>query len=257
MKTLKVLFIGDVQGQVNIERLKPVVLDLKSREQIDIIIANGENSADTNGITPTSAAALFEYADVITTGNHAFKRKEAEDLFNTRPQVLRPLNYGESCPGKGVYIIDFGYCEVAVVNIMGMTFMPPCDNPFKVMDEILSQIATKNIIVDFHAEATSEKKAMAFHLGGKVSAVIGTHTHVQTADEQIIADHTAYISDVGMVGAVDSIIGAEKQIGRIFSDYYPQKHKYADGQSEFNAVILGIESSNGRAVSIKRIRHTI
>jgi len=251
---MKILFIGDVQGQENIGRLTQAVHDIKKREQIDLTIVNGENSADTNGISPTSADALFNFADVITTGNHAFRRKEADSLFESNSRVLRPLNFGDTCPGRGVSIVDFGYCEVAVVNIMGMTFMPPCDNPFKSMDEVLGEISTPNIIVDFHAEATSEKKAMVFHLAGRVSAVIGTHTHVQTADERIVDDFTAYISDVGMVGAVDSIIGADKSVGSMFTDYYPVRHKYAAGEPELNAVIIEIDHLTGRAISINKIR---
>jgi calcineurin-like phosphoesterase len=142
---------------------------------------------------------------------------------------------------------------------MGMTFMPACDNPFKCMDGILEEIATaaKNIIVDFHAEATSEKKSMAYYLSGRVSAVIGTHTHVQTADEQIIDGKTAFISDVGMVGAVDSVIGAQKEIVKIFTDYYPMKFHCPDGKTEFNAVVLDIDTATGIAESIKRIKKII
>jgi len=258
---MKILFIGDVQGESNAAKLKNIIPDIKRTENIDLTIVNGENSADTNGITPASASLLFSSgADVITTGNHAFKRAEMDSMFNERAEVLRPANYGaayESCPGKGMHILDFGYCRVCVINIMGTVFMPPCDNPFKCVDEILEQVDTPNIIVDFHAEATSEKKAMAFHLSKRVSAVIGTHTHVQTADEQIIQDFTAFISDVGMVGAVDSVIGADKKIVKKFIDYYPQKNQFADGEGEFNAVIIEIDTATGQSKSIKRIRRNI
>jgi hypothetical protein len=256
---VKILFIGDVQGESAVIRLRDIIGTLRQEQNIDLVIANGENSADTNGITPQSAQMLFDSgADVITTGNHVFKRKEADSLFETRAEVIRPANLGESCPGKGVHIIDFGYCEVAVVNIMGMTFMPRCDNPFKVIDEILPKITTKNIIVDFHAEATSEKKAMAYHLSGRVSAVIGTHTHVQTADEQIIDDFTAFISDVGMVGAADSVIGADKSAIMSFTEYYPVKFFYPKTKAiEFNAVIIQINPKTGKAMSIKRVKKII
>ncbi|MCL1903617.1 MAG: YmdB family metallophosphoesterase [Oscillospiraceae bacterium] len=252
---MKILFIGDVQGQANVEKLKDIVPELRISEKIEFVIINGENSADGNGITPHSANLLFSKAgaDIITTGNHAFKRKEMDTMFNDRAEVLRPANYGEHCPGKGVHIIDFGYCGICVVNIMGTQFMPPCDNPFRNMDIILEQIDTKNIIVDFHAEATAEKKAMAYYLSGRVSAVVGTHTHVQTADEQIIDGHTAFITDVGMVGGVDSVIGADKKVVDVFVDYYPQKHIYAGGKSTFNAVLLDIDTATGKANSIKRI----
>lgn len=254
---MKILFIGDVQGQANVSKLSKIVPEMRKSESVDLVIVNGENSADGNGITPSSATALFEFADMITTGNHAFKRKEAESLFNERAEVIRPLNYGEHCPGKGIHTFDFGYCELCVINIMGNHYMPICDNPFHGIDAALSKVTAKNIIVDFHAEATSEKKAMGYYLAGRVSAVLGTHTHVQTADEQIIDGHTAYITDVGMVGAVDSIIGANKNIISVFTDYYPKKHTYATGESVFEAVLLDIDASTGAAKSIKRIKKII
>jgi hypothetical protein len=255
---MKVLFIGDVQGQANILKLKDVVPAIRASEGVDLVIVNGENSDNKNGISPVSANMLFDIgADVITTGNHAFKRKEMDSMFNERAEILRPANYGDSCPGKGVHSIDFGYCELCVVNIMGNHYMPMCDNPFRCMDSVLDKVKTANIIVDFHAEATAEKKAMAYYLSGKVSAVIGTHTHVQTADEQIINGETAFITDVGMVGAVDSVIGADKRIVGVFADYYPQKHTYAVGASEFNAVLIETDNSTGRATSIKRIQKTL
>ncbi|MCL2071534.1 MAG: YmdB family metallophosphoesterase [Oscillospiraceae bacterium] len=258
---MKILFIGDVQGQSNINKLERVVPGIRAARGIDLVVVNGENSADGNGITPYSAKMLFERAgaDIITTGNHAFKRKEMDSMFNERAEVIRPENYGEYCPGKGFCIIDFGYCSLCVVNIMGNHFMPACDNPFRCMDMVLEKLknTTKNIIVDFHAEATAEKKAMAYYLAGKVSAVIGTHTHVQTADEQIIGGHTAFITDVGMVGAVDSVIGANKNVVSVFTDYYPQKHTYAEGESEFNAVLIEIDTVSGRALSLVRIRELV
>ena len=256
---MKILFIGDVQGQANVLKLKDIIPELRATEKIDLVIVNGENSADGKGITPYSANLLFEKAgaDVITTGNHAFKRKEMAIMFNERSEVLRPENYGEYCPGKGIHTIDFGYCALSVVNLMGNQYMPPCNNPFRCMDAVLKKVKTKNIIVDFHAEATAEKKSMAYYLSGKVSAVIGTHTHVQTADEQIIDGHTAFITDVGMVGAVDSVIGADKNVISTFADYYPQKHTYAEGKIEFNAVLVEIDVSTGKANSIKRINNKI
>jgi len=258
--SLKILFIGDVQGQSNILKLRDIVPSMRSGEKVDLVIANGENSADGNGITPHSANLLFTQGgvDVITTGNHAFKRKEMDSTFDECAELLRPANYGESCPGKGLHILDFGYCELAIVNLMGKSYMPACDNPFGCIDVILERLNTPNIIVDFHAEATAEKKAMAYHLTGKVSAVLGTHTHVQTADEQIIDLHTAYISDVGMVGAIDSVIGAGKEEAiKSFTGYYPQKYQFASGKSEFNAVLLEIDTAQGKAKSIKRIKKTI
>ncbi|MCL2633965.1 MAG: TIGR00282 family metallophosphoesterase [Oscillospiraceae bacterium] len=255
---MNILFIGDVQGENSIEKLGNILPDLKQKENIELTVINGENSADANGISRASAQMLFDIgADVITTGNHAFKLKEADDLFNSRAEVLRPANYGQNCPGKGVFIIDFGHCQIAVINIMGTTYMPPCDNPFKCVDDILKKLDTKNIIVDFHAEATSEKKAMGHYLSGRVSAVIGTHTHVQTADETILNNHTAYITDVGMTGVANSIIGCEMNIIEKFTDYYPVKHSFAFGETELNAVIISIDTKTGKAASIKRIKKMI
>ncbi|MCL1881250.1 MAG: YmdB family metallophosphoesterase [Oscillospiraceae bacterium] len=263
MKVIKVLFVGDVQGQTNVSKLAKVIPQMRNSENLDCVIINGENSADGNGITPKSANMLFNDvgADVITTGNHAFKRKEMDTMFNERQEVIRPANYGEPlgyCPGRGVCILDFGHCQLAVINIMGASYMPPCDNPFKCIDELLTDISTPNIIVDFHAESTAEKKAMGFYLSQRVSAVFGTHTHVQTADERILDNHTAFISDVGMVGATDSVIGAQKQaaIDKLIG-YYPQKYKFADGETEFNAVIVKIDASNGCTTSLKRINYKI
>jgi hypothetical protein len=255
---MKILFIGDVQGVANVNKLRRVVTGLRDSEGVSFVIANGENSADSNGITPASAKLMFSHGvDVITTGNHAFKRREMDSMFDERGEVLRPANFGDACPGKGFTFIDFGYCELCVVNIMGTVFMPPCDNPFKCMDGLLEQIKTPNIVVDFHAEATAEKRAMAEYLCGRVSAVLGTHTHVQTADEQILGGHTAFISDVGMVGAVDSIIGADKSAVKLFTDYYPQRFVYPEGESVFSAVIIELDTLTGRAVSVKRLYKNI
>jgi len=251
---LNVLFIGDVQGQKVIRKLGAVLPTLKKSEDIDLTIINGENSADGNGITPHSANMLFEIgADVITTGNHAFKRKETDSMFCRRNELLRPANFGDNAPGKGVCVLDFGYYTAAVVNIIGSTYMAACDNPFKCADHILESLDTKCVIVDFHAEATAEKKAMGFYLAGRVSAVFGTHTHVQTADERVLNGHTAYITDVGMTGAVDSVIGVEKNVVMQFVNYYPQKQFQADGECELNAVAVKIDTPRGNALSIKRI----
>ncbi|MDR0222600.1 MAG: YmdB family metallophosphoesterase [Oscillospiraceae bacterium] len=254
---MKVLFIGDVVGQKAAAKLGKALPGIKLSEGTELVIINGENSSDGNGITPHSAKMLFDMgADVITTGNHAFKRKEMDAAFEERRNVLRPANFGDDCPGAGVFTVDFGYCALTVINLMGATYMPPCDNPFKCADALLRKSGAKNIIVDFHAEATAEKKAMGRFLRGRVSAVLGTHTHVQTADERIVGG-TAYITDVGMTGASDSIIGAEKNMVEKFIRYYPQKYFPAEGECEVNAVTVEIDVSSGRAVSIKRIAQNI
>jgi hypothetical protein len=261
---MKILLIGDVVGQDACEALCSFLPNLKHELGIGIgaVIINGENSADGNGITPLSANLLFEAgADVITTGNHCFKRPEAESMFRENPFVLRPANFGNDAPGKGVCIIDRGSFSIAVINLIGVSFMSPADNPFKCVDELLSGINTKNIIVDFHAEATAEKKAMGYHLAGRAGAVIGTHTHVQTADEQIIDKHTAYITDAGMTGAFDSVIGVEKEnIIERFMCYYPMKYTVtprAKSRYIINAVLVEFDEKTGKAQSISRINRDI
>ncbi|MDR2558641.1 MAG: TIGR00282 family metallophosphoesterase [Oscillospiraceae bacterium] len=254
---MKILFIGDVVGQDACEVLCTFLPNFKHELEIGkgAVIINGENSADGNGITPHSAKLLFKAgADVITTGNHCFKRHDMDSVYRENPFILRPANFGENSPGKGVCLIDRGSFSIAVINLAGITFMAPADNPFKIADELLETIGTKNVIVDFHAEATAEKKAMGYYLAGKVSAVLCTHTHVQTADEQIINSHTAYITDVGMTGALNSVLGVDKDvIIERFLCYYPKKHSLAAGKYSINAVLLEINEKTGKTQSIQRI----
>ena len=250
---MNILFVGDVVGQKSAEFLIAALPQIKRDNSIEMTIVNGENSADGNGITPYSAGILLEGADVITTGNHCFRRKEMNDLYETSSVIVRPANLGENV-GRGYTILDMGKTRVAVVNLIGMAFMESCDNPFHCADRLLPEIDTPNIIVDFHAEATSEKKAMGFYLAGRVTAVIGTHTHVQTADEQILGGHTGYITDVGYTGVRDSVLGVDKDaiIARL-TTYYPQKHTYPEGDIMINAAVISIDEKSGKCTGIKRI----
>lgn len=228
---------------------------LKQHYQIDVTIVNGENSADGNGITPFSSELLLGGGvDAVTTGNHCFKRSEMTAVFEESDVIIRPANFGDGCPGKGYCILDFGGYSLAVVNLIGINFMQPVDNPFFCADKILKEIETKNILVDFHAETTSEKKALGYYLAGRVSAVLGTHTHVQTADECILEDHTGYITDVGMTGVQESVLGVDKDIiiARL-TTYYPQRHIYAKGRTTLNAVVLEIDIKTGACRNIRRI----
>lgn len=228
---------------------------LKQRYQIDVTIVNGENSADGNGITPFSAELLLGGgADAVTTGNHCFKRPEMAAAYEESGVIIRPANFGDGCPGKGYCILDFGGYSLAVINLIGVNYMQPVDNPFFCADKILEEIETKNILVDFHAETTSEKKALGYYLAGRVSAVLGTHTHVQTADECILEGHTGYITDVGMTGVQESVLGVDKDIiiARL-TTYYPQRHVYAKGRTTLNAVVLEIDTKTGACRKIKRI----
>lgn len=252
---MKVLFIGDVVGQNSCKELAEVLPSLKKQYDIDITIVNGENSADGNGITPYSSGLLLNGgADVITTGNHCFRRQDMNPTYDESEIIIRPANFGENVPGKGWCVLDYGSWQLAVINLIGTAFMQPVENPFKYADMILEKLSTKNIIVDFHAEATSEKKAMGYYLSGRVSAVLGTHTHVQTADETILDGHTGYITDVGMTGVHDSVLGIDKNVilARL-TTYYPQRHVYAEGKTQVNAVVLDIDKKTGKCFSIERI----
>ncbi|MCL2018454.1 MAG: YmdB family metallophosphoesterase [Oscillospiraceae bacterium] len=258
---MKILFIGDVVGRGASEALCGFLPSFKRELELGkgLVIVNGENSADGNGISPNSANLLFDAgADVITTGNHCFKRRDMDDMYRENSFVLRPANYGSDAPGRGVCIIDRGNFSAAVINLAGIMFMTPADNPFNCVDTILKDIETRNIIVDFHAEATAEKKAMGYYLSGRVSAVLGSHTHIQTADEQIMDTHTAYITDVGMTGPHDSVLGVEKDIIiKRFLCYYPQKYILAEGTHDINAVLIEIDEKSGKAKSIVRISKTM
>lgn len=254
---MKAIFIGDVVGNLGCEALAALLPRIKREYGADIAIVNGENSAEGNGIDARSAEAIFAAgADVITGGNHSFRKHSVEELYERRDTLLRPANFGEDLPGKGVCEVDMGAYSVAVVNLIGTAFMTPVDNPFKCAEDILKTISSRVIIVDFHAEATSEKRAMGFFLSGRVSAVIGTHTHVQTADEQLI-DGTAYLTDAGMTGPRDSILGVEKSvIIEKFRTYYPKKHVYAGGDVDVCGAVLEIDQKSGRALSIERFCRT-
>ena len=254
---MNILFIGDVVGQKSCANLREKLPLLKKEYNIDTVIVNGENSADGNGITPVTAKYLLESgADVITTGNHCFRRKEMDAFYETSDFVIRPANFPDDVVGKGYTILDHGRYSVCVINLMGVVFMQNLENPFRCIDRILSEVKSKVIIVDFHAEATSEKRALGHYLTGRVSAVLCTHTHVQTADEEILGGHTGYITDVGMTGVTDSVLGIKKEI--IISNMmtgYPQRYEYADGDYFICGVVVSVDEKSGICTSIKRIRY--
>ncbi len=208
---MKLLMIGDVVSHPGCETIRKCLPVLKRRFGADAAIVNGENSAVGNGILPSSAEHLLDSgADVITTGNHAFKRREIYDYFSSHKQVIRPANYPPGAPGSGVYRYDGGAFSLLVINLQGTSFMEPIKNPFYAIDRILREEEKATFtVVDFHAEATGEKKAMGFYLDGRVSAVFGTHTHVQTADDEILPGGTAYLTDVGMTGPAYSALGVK------------------------------------------------
>ncbi|MGN1120018.1 MAG: TIGR00282 family metallophosphoesterase [Oscillospiraceae bacterium] len=252
---MKIIFIGDVVGKGGCEALLSELPAIKREYGADVVIVNGENSAEGNGIDPHSAGMIFDAgADVVTTGNHTFRKRSIDEELERNERLLRPANFGDEIFGRGMTELDFGAYSVAVINLLGTTYLQPIENPFRYADRLLRQTTAKIVVVDFHAEATSEKRAMGYYLAGRVSAVLGTHTHVQTADEQII-DGRGYIRDVGMTGAADSILGVDKDvIIEKFLTYYPRKHVFAEGDVDINGVVLDIDSRSGKCVSIERIR---
>jgi len=255
---IRLLFIGDIVGRPGRDLVRHGLQAIVERHQIDLVIANAENAAAGFGITREIGDHLLEWGvDVMTSGNHIWDKKEALDYIGAEPRLLRPANYPAGAPGNGSYLARTrDGRSVGVVNVMGRVFMLNIDDPFtSVLREIetLKQ-RTRIVFVDFHAEATSEKIAMGWHLDGKVTAVVGTHTHVQTADERILPKGTAYLTDVGMTGPDDSIIGVEIEaaLGR-FLTALPAKFDTAAGNPRLNAVIVEADEATGRATDIERL----
>ncbi len=255
---VKILFIGDVVGEPGRRAVRQLVPVLRERHSLDVVIANGENSAGGNGITPAMAQELFKSGvDVITSGDHLWDQKEVMELLANEPRFVRPLNYPPGTPGQGSTILRLdGKPPVAVVNVQGRTFMGPMENPFLAMQaevERLRQI-TPIIFVDIHAEATSEKIAMGRMLDGKVSAVIGTHTHVQTADEQIFPGGTAFLCDAGCTGPQDGCLGREiEPVIKRFLTGIPQKFDVAKRNVVLHGVMIEVDALTGRATKIERV----
>jgi metallophosphoesterase (TIGR00282 family) len=255
---LRILFIGDIVGSPGRKIVHDRLADILAQRQIDLCIANGENAASGFGITPRIAQDLLSYGiEVISGGNHIWDRKEIVEYFPHEPRLLRPANFPNGSPGKGLFVGQAkngaGY---AVLNLQGRTFMAPLEDPFRTADRELAKISpdVKVIVVDMHAEATSEKQAMGWYLDGKVSAVIGTHTHVATADSRVLPGGTAYITDVGMTGPHDSVIGMEKQgVLQRFLDAMPARFVVAEGDIQMNTVLIDADEATGRARSIERL----
>ncbi len=255
---MKVLFLGDVFGKPGREVLKKKLKSIVDENDIDFTIANGENAAGGIGITPVICKTLLDAGvDIVTSGNHIYKKREIYDYIEQEPRLLKPANYPPATPGKGYHVMsDRNNNKIGVINICGRIFIDYYDCPFRCMDKILERVKkeTRIVIVDFHAEATSEKIAMGWYLDNRVSAVLGTHTHVQTADERILPGGTAYITDVGMVGPRDSVIGVKREnIIKRFITMMPQKFTVAEGDCLINAVVIDIDRRSGRANSIKRL----
>lgn len=257
---MKVLTVGDVCAPDGSAYALKMIPRIKREKNIDLVIANGENSALGNGITPESAEMLFAAGvDVITGGNHTLRRSEFFDMLDSNPFVLRPHNLREAAAGSGYCLFDMGRYSAAVINLSGQIYLDRvgADNPFKCADELLKKAkddGAKFIFVDFHAEATSEKRAMGFYLDGKVSAVFGTHTHVQTADAQVLPKGTGYITDLGMTGVVNSILGVKNEIiiNRL-KDNDMSRFEQATGECMFNGCVFDVDEKSGLAKSVERI----
>ena len=255
---VRLLFIGDIVGSPGRKAVQRLLPDLRERHGVDVVVANGENAAGGNGITPETAAEIFSGGvDVITTGDHLWDQKEVSELLDAEPRFLRPLNYPPGTPGQGSLVLErAGLPPIGVLNLQGQVFMREMENPFLAAQAEVKKIQPRArvILVDIHAEATSEKIAMARMLDGQVSAVIGTHTHVQTADEQIFPDGTAFLCDAGFTGPHDSVLGREVEpVVERFLTYQPQRFHVAKGRVLLQGAIVEVDGATGRAISIERI----
>jgi len=257
---LNILFIADIVSDPGLQSASLHLPDIKEMYNTHLVIANGENCASGKGLTAKLANKLFDIGiDAITTGNHIWNRNKFLPILDENPLILRPLNYPPGCPGHGSCIVqtEQNY-QIGIINIQGRSFMYPIDCPFRSVESEITNLknaGVKIIIIDFHAEATAEKMALAWFVDGRVSAVIGSHTHVQTADERILHKGTAYITDAGMTGSFDSVIGMNKEVAiRRFMTQIPVHYKTAHGDSRFNGVLITVDSDSGRAKSISRIQ---
>jgi metallophosphoesterase (TIGR00282 family) len=254
----RLLFLGDLVGRTGRELLRRGLGALVARHEVDLVIANVENAAAGFGITPEIANDLLRFGvHVMTGGNHTWDKKEIFPYFAQQPRLLRPANLPVGAPGRGVYVARTGRgVPVAVVNVMGRVFMTAIDDPFRVALDEIDAVRQEALIVlvDFHAEATSEKVAMGWHLDGKATAVVGTHTHVQTADERVLPRGTAYITDAGMTGPHDSVIGVDRHaILQRFLTALPQKFETATENPRLNGVLIDADETTGRALAIARV----
>ena len=259
---MRILMVGDLVGGSGRRLFAWVVSRMRQQEQVDFIVVNAENAAGGRGITPALAQELFSAgADVITLGDHVWDQKELIPHIAKEPRILRAANMAPNCPGKGWITVPTPAGNVTVVSLIGRVFMPPADCPFRAMDELLkrgTEFLGKIILVDLHAEATSEKIAMGWHLDGRVSAVVGTHTHVQTADETILPQGTAYITDLGMTGPKKSVIGRDiKSVLGKFVTGMPHSFEIATGDVRCEGLLVTVDEKTGLATKVKRIQEKL
>lgn len=257
MSSINILFIGDIIGKPGLDLVQTWLPGLIQKYKSDLVIANGENVSDGKGCTSKEGTLLFDLGvHVITGGNHTWDKHQSQDYLKSEPRVIRPLNYPKGTYGNGYYIAETKKGKVAVLNLQGRTFMSPIDCPFRTADWILQKLKSETnvVIIDFHAEATAEKMAMGHYLDGKISALIGTHTHTQTADERILPGGTGYITDIGMSGPYDSVIGM-KTVAAINRFIYqtPQKYETATDNVHLAGLHLVIDLDTGKTREIERI----
>jgi 2',3'-cyclic-nucleotide 2'-phosphodiesterase len=254
---VRILFIGDIVGKPGRKAVRQLLPKLRERLQPDIVLANGENMAGGAGITRDTAQEMFNLGvSALTTGNHVWDQREAVQYLDEDVPIVRPANYPPGTPGRGWVQVKAGAQRLTVANVQGRVFMRVLDDPFRSMDTLLAELdGAHHILVDVHAEATGEKEALAFYLDGRVSAVVGTHTHVPTADSRVLPKGTAYITDVGMVGPRDSIIGVEPEpmIKRYLTQMY-QRYGVARGPVVFNAVVIDLDDATGSAINVELVQ---
>jgi len=255
---LRILFIADVVGSPGRRVVKQLLRLVRKDVGADAVILNGENSAGGFGLMPDMYAEYRELGvDVVTTGNHVWDKKDILPLLDSESRLLRPHNYPPGNPGKGITVVDVSGVRMAVINLQGRTFMPPIDDPFRAADALLAQLRDQAdvVVVEFHAEATSEKMAMGRYLDGRVAAVVGTHTHVQTADDRVLPGGTAYLTDLGMTGGFDGIIGMKTEISieRQLLVARGERLQPADGELHLQGAVVKVDVKTGRAKSIQRV----
>lgn len=256
MSTYRILFLGDIVGRPGREAVHHHLASLIQKHNPLFVIVNGENAAAGVGITPEIATGLYkEGVDAITLGNHAFNKREIASFLDSGHPIVRPLNMPRSTPGKGLCAVTKENVTLAVANICGRVFMDGYNDPFEAVDDMLEGVDTPHLLIDFHAEATSEKVAFGFHVSGRATAVLGTHTHVPTADETVLPGGTAYITDVGMCGPYPSVIGMDKEVVlRRFRTTLPTRFEVAEQPSVISGVVIDVQRDSGRATAISRIR---
>lgn len=252
---MRILFVGDITGKAGLEKARQELGRLRRQQQIDLVIVNGENAAERNGITEKQFRELrFAGADVVTMGNHTWANSEIYQFIDREEALVRPYNYPAGTPGRGYTLVDLGRNQVAVINLLGNVYVSTLPSPFTMIDALLDDLqrqGVRHIIIDFHGEATSEKIAFARYVDGRVSAVLGTHTHVQTADACILPKGAAYISDVGMTGAIDSVLGVKTELAvQQFVTQIPVRFQHAEGAAQLCAVVVELDDKTGKAKNI-------